>query len=103
MTRMRFIPPPASPFAPRGRLPVPMPQDLAEHRSIMPFDHDGDFAQQLDEVERAAAAFVGDPLRDIALAVQALSYEQKIELAIGLRTSPMRVTAWASLVLERSA
>ncbi len=69
----------------------------------MPFDHDGDFAQQLDEVERAAAAFVGDPLRDIALAVQALSYEQKIELAIGLRTSPMRVTAWASLVLERSA
>jgi hypothetical protein len=36
----------------------------------------------------------------VALAVRALSYEQKRQVAIALRTSVMRLNAWASLVLE---
>jgi hypothetical protein len=100
--RMKLIPPepPGSPFEPKGRLPVPMPQDLAEHRPIRPYDDDDGFAEQLDQVHRAAAVLVQDPLRDIALAVQGLSYKQKAALAAGLRTSVMRLTAWASFVLE---
>jgi hypothetical protein len=34
---------------------------------------------------------VRDPLRDLALAVQALDYAQKIEVAVGLRTSVARL------------
>jgi hypothetical protein len=78
---------------------MPVPLDLAEHRPILPYEDAGGFTAQLDEVHRAAVALI-DPLRDVALAVQGLSYKQKAELAAGLRTSVMRLTAWASLVLE---
>jgi hypothetical protein len=99
---MKLIPPgpPASPYAPKGWRRPPTPQDLAEHRPIVPYDDAGDFAEQIDEVHRAAWALVHDPLRDLALAVQALDYAQKIEVATALRTTPMRLTTWASLVIE---
>jgi hypothetical protein len=77
-----------------------VPQDLAEHRPIMPYDDCGDFAEQLDDVHRAAGALVHDPLRDRALAVRALDYGQKIEVATALRTTAMRLSVWADLVLE---
>jgi hypothetical protein len=48
----------------------------------------------------AAAVLVRDPLRDLALAVQALDYAQKIEVATALRTTPMRLSVWADLVIE---
>jgi hypothetical protein len=57
-------------------------------------------AMQLGEVHRAAAALVHDPPVEIAMAVQALGYEQKRQVALALRTSVMRLNAWAGLVLE---
>jgi hypothetical protein len=102
MTRMKLIPlgPPASPYAPKGRRGVPVPQDLAEHRPILPYDDGSEFAGQLGDVYRAAGALVHDPLRDLALAIEGLSYEQKRQVAAGLRTSVTRLTAWADLVIE---
>jgi hypothetical protein len=98
---MRLIPPPDnSPYAPKGRRGVPVPQDLAEHRAILPYDDGSEFAEQLDLVHGAAAVLVRDPLRDVALAIEGLSYEQKRQVAVGLRTSVMRLNGWANLVLE---
>src|SRR5258707_15152807 len=98
---MRLIPPPDnSLYAPKGRRRVPVPRDLAEHRPIVPYDDGSEFAGQLDLVHRAAAVLIRDPLRDLALAVRALTYEQKRQVAAGLRTSVARLTAWADLVLE---
>ncbi len=74
---MRLIPPPDnSLYAPKGRRRVPVPRDLAEHRPIVPYDDGSEFAGQLDLVHRAAAVLIRDPLRDLALAVRALTYEQ---------------------------
>ena len=100
MTRLKLIPPPDSPYAPKGRRRVPVPRDLAEHRAIVPYDDDSEFAGQLDLVHGAAAVLVRDPLRDVALAIEGLSYEQKRQVAVGLRTSVARLTAWADLVIE---
>jgi hypothetical protein len=99
---MKLIPlgPPASPYAPKGQRRLPVPQDLAEHRPIVPYDDAGEFAEQIGDVHRAAGALVGDPLRDVALAIEGLSYEQKRQVAAGLRTSMTRLTAWADLVIE---
>jgi hypothetical protein len=99
---MKLIPPspPDSPYAPKGWRRVPVPRDLAEHRTIVPYDDGSEFAEQLDLVHGAAAVLVRDPLRDLALAVQALDYEQKRQVAAGLRTSVARLTAWADLVIE---
>src|SRR5712671_3817606 len=94
VTRIRLIPPASDRFAPKGRRGVPVPLDLAQHSPVMPYGDDGDFAERLGEVHRAAAAVVHNPLRDVALAVQALSYAEKIELATALRSSvgaPQRV------------
>jgi hypothetical protein len=77
-----------------------MPRDLAEHRAIVPYDDAGEFAGQLDLVHGAAAVLVRDPLRDLALAIEGLSYEQKRQVATALRTTPMRLSVWADLVLE---
>lgn len=79
---------------------MPVPQDLAEHRPILLYDDGGGFATQLNEVHRAAAVLVDDPLRDVARAIEALSYREKADLAGALRTSITRLTTWASLVLE---
>jgi hypothetical protein len=101
MARLKLIPPPDnSPYASKGWHRPPVPQDLAEHRPIVPYDDCGEFAGQLDDVHRAAGALVHDPLRDLALAVQALDYAQKIEVATALRTTPMRLSVWADLVIE---
>jgi hypothetical protein len=75
-----------------------MPQDLSEHRPI--YDDDGAFAEQLDQVHRAAGALVHDPVRDLALAIEALSYDEKRQVAVALRTSMTRLSVWASLMLE---
>jgi hypothetical protein len=101
-TRIRVIPaPPANDaYAPNGRHGVPMPQDLAEHQPVLPYDDGGDFDPQLDHVHRAAAALVHDPVREVALAIGALSYEEKREVAVSLRTSVTRLNAWASVVIE---
>jgi len=48
----------------------------------------------------SAAVLVRDPLRDLALAIEGLSYEQKRQVAAGLRTSVMRLNGWADLVIE---
>jgi hypothetical protein len=66
---------------------------------VLPYDDDSAFAERLDQVDRAAAALV-DPLRDVARAIEALSYREKVDLAGALRTSITRLTTWASLVLE---
>jgi hypothetical protein len=99
---MKLIPPspPDSLYAPKGWRRPPIPQDLAEHRPIVPCDDAGEFAEQLDLVHGAAAVLVRDPLRDLALAIEGLSYEQKRQVAAGLRTSVARLTAWADLVIE---
>jgi hypothetical protein len=99
---MKLIPlgPPASPYVPKGWRRPPTPQDLAEHRPIVPYDDGSEFAGQLDLVHGAAAVLVRDPLRDLALAIEGLSYEQKRQLAMALRTSVMRLNGWAALVLE---
>ena len=101
MTRMKLIPPPDnSPYAPKGWRRPPMPQDLAAHRPIVPYDDGSEFAGQLDLAHGAAAVLVRDPLRDLALAIEGLSYEQKRQVAAGLRTSVMRLNGWAALMLE---
>jgi hypothetical protein len=101
MTRMKLIPPPDnSPYAPKGWRRPPMPQDLAAHRPIVPYDDGSEFAGQLDLAHGAAAVLVRDPLRDLALAIEGLSYDQKRQVAAGLRTSMTRLTTWADLVIE---
>ena len=99
---MKLIPPspPDSLYAPKGRRRPPVPRDLAEHRPIVPYDDAGEFAEQLDLVHGAAAVLVRDPLRDLALAIEGLTYEQKRQVATGLRTSMTRLSVWADLVLE---
>ncbi len=99
---MKLIPvgPPDSPYAPKGWRRPPVPRDLAEHRPIVPYDDGSEFAGQLDLVHGAAAVLVRDPLRDLALAIEGLSYEQKRQVAAGLRTSVMRLNGWAALMLE---
>jgi len=77
-----------------------MPVDLAEHRPTRPYHDDGNFADKLDEVHRAAAVLIQDPVRSVAAAMQALTYEQQRQVATALRTTVMRLNAWASLVLE---
>jgi hypothetical protein len=43
-------------------------------------------------------------VRDVALAIEALTYEQKSEVAVALRTTVTRLNAWSALMLEaRSA
>ena len=100
MTRLKLISPPENLYALKGRRGPPTPQDLAEHRAIVPYDDDSEFAGQLDLVHGAAAVLVHDPLRDVALAIEGLSYEQKRQVAAGLRTSVMRLNGWADLVIE---
>jgi hypothetical protein len=100
MTRLKLIPPPDNLYAPKGRRRVPVPRDLAEHRPITPYDDGSEFAEQLDDVHRAAGALVHDPLRDVAVAIEGLSYEQKRQVAVGLRTSVMPLNGWAALTLE---
>jgi len=93
-------PPANDPFAPKGRRGVPVPEDLAEHRPIVPYDDGGDFGEQIEEVHCAAAALVRDPPRDVALALQGLSYAEKIELATALRSSVGCLNARTALMLE---
>jgi hypothetical protein len=97
---MKLIPPPDSPYAPKGWRRPPMPHDLVEHRPIVPYDDGSEFAEQLDLVHGAAAVLVRDPLRDLALAIEGLSYAQKSQVAMALRTSVMRLNGWAALMLE---
>jgi hypothetical protein len=53
-THMRVIPPPANDlYAPKGRRGVPMPEDLAEHRPIVPYGEGSGFDGQFDMVDRA--------------------------------------------------
>jgi len=99
MTRLKLIPPPDSPYAPKGRRRVPVPRDLAQHRMIAPDDDGRDFVGQLDDVHRTAGALVHDPLRDVAVAIEGLSYEQKRQVAVGLRTSVTRLNGWAALMM----
>jgi hypothetical protein len=71
---------------------------LGKHR---PIHHDGaDFADRLDAVQRGAAALIRDPVRDVAVALQGLTHEQKRQVAIALRATVMRLNTWASLMLE---
>jgi hypothetical protein len=102
-TRVQLIPPapPDSPYVPKGRRLVPVLQDLAEHRPIVSYDDGGDFAGQLDDVHRAAALLVHNPVRDVAMAIEALTYAEKSQVAVALRTTVTRLNAWADLVLER--
>src|SRR5258708_37729607 len=101
---MRLIPPPDnSLYAPKGRRRVPVPRDLAEHRPIVPYDDGSELAGELDLVHGAAGALVHDPIRDVALAIEGLSYEQKRQVAVGLRTSMTRLNGWAALTLEAQA
>jgi hypothetical protein len=100
MIRIRLIPPTSDPYAPNvGRL-VPMPRDLADHRPILPYHDGGDFGDELDEVHCAAAMLIQDPMRDVAVAMRALTYEQQRQVATALRTTVMRLNTWASLMLE---
>ncbi|SRR5947209_2790313 len=100
MIRTRLIPPTNDSYAPKDGPLVPMPRELAEHRPILPYRDDGDLAEQLEEVHRAAAVLIQDPMRDVAVAMRALTYEQQRQVATALRTTMMRLNTWASLVLE---
>jgi hypothetical protein len=102
VARLKLIPPNSSDSlcAPTNGRNVPVPQDLAEHRPIVPYNDGVYFDGHLDHVHPAAAAIVHDPMREVAVAIQALSYEEKRQVAVTLRTSVMRLSAWASLVIE---
>ena len=93
--QMRLIPPVTDPSAPKGGRHAPMP-----HRPILPHHDGGDFADRLDAVQRGAAALIRDPVRDVAVALQGLTHEQKRQVATTLRTTVMRLNTWASLMLE---
>jgi hypothetical protein len=144
----------SNPYAPTAGRQAPTPQDLAQHRPMLPYHDTRDFADRLDAVDRAAAmlstknfagerplytdsrapsahtsrpraaspnpayhdsldfadrldamhrptaVLIRDRVRDVAVALQALTYEQKRQVATALRTTVTRLNTWASLMLE---
>jgi hypothetical protein len=99
---MRLLPT-SNPFVPKGRRGASVPQDLSDHNPVVSGGEEGDLVDQIDDVHRAAAVLARDPLHDVAAAIQALSYEQKLSLAAMLRTSVTRLDAWARLMIEARA